>query len=247
MSIHFKDRKLKDIPCVELTGTDNRIYFIINYEKSEFGYYNVIDFDLETQDYHAYLPYNKKTPLPWGLSNYISNYKNQTLFILARDNYIYEIINDTLVPKYMVTFSKDYIPPHYLKNMNGKEVLTEAMKNGYITGINSIINSKDYLFLSYSTGIQVAVLYDVNKHENSICYRFIIKDMGDLYVSRFQTTDNDDFFIIQDTEIFITAWDNIYRNKYFKNKNIKNKMNELYKKIKEDDNPVVFKLKFKNV
>ncbi|MDR2027285.1 MAG: 6-bladed beta-propeller [Prevotellaceae bacterium] len=238
---------LKDIPSVEFTGVDNRIYFIINHEKSELGHYNVIAFDLKTQDYHTYLPYDKNTPLPWGLSNYIGSYKNRTLFIQARDSHIYRIINGTVVPEYVVTFSKDCIPPHYLKNMNGEEVLTEAMKNGYITGINSIVNSRDRLFLSYSAGMRTEVLYDINRHETSICYRFIIKDMGELYVNRFQTADNDSFFIIQDAEIFITAWEKIYRNRYFKNENIKNKMNELYSKIREDDNPVIFKLKFKNV
>lgn len=238
---------LRDVPSVECTGVDGRIYFIINYEKSEFGYYNVIAFDLETHDYHAYLPYNKRIPLPWGLANYTGKYKNQRLFIQARDSYIYEIVDETVAPKYMVTFSKDYIPPHYLQNMDGEEVLTKAMKNRYITGINGIVNSKDYLFLSYSAGINVEVLYDVSKHETSTCYRFIIKDMGDLYVSRFQATDNDEFFIIQDAEIFITAWEKIYKDKYFKNENIKNKMSELYNRITEDDNPVIFKLKFKDV
>jgi hypothetical protein len=71
--------------------------------------------------------------------------------------------------------------------------------------------------------------------------------MGDFYANRFKTTDNDEFLIIQDADIFVAEWDKIYRNKYFKNKNIENKMNELYGKIREDDNPVVFKLKFKSI
>lgn len=239
---------LKYIPYKRFTCIANRLYFIAITEKSEFGYYNVIAFDLETQDYHTYLPYNKKTPSSWGLSNYVGKYNNQTLFIQARDNYIYEIVNETVVPKYMVTFSKNYIPPHYLKNMNGEEVLTEAMKNGYITGINSIISSKNYLFLTYSAGtIGMDVLFDINKCKNNICYGFTIKDMGNLYVNRFQTTDNDEFVIIQDAEIFITAWDKIYKDRYFKNDYIKHEMNELYKKIKDDDNPVIFKLRFKDV
>jgi hypothetical protein len=213
--IHLSNINLPDLPYVELAYFDNKLVFIISYEKSEFGYYNLATFDLATKEYHTFLPYAESTPLPWGLSHYIDIHKQSALFILPRDNNIYEIDNSNVSPQYIVSFSKKSLPPSLLKK-DGGEILFEALEKDYIKGLGQITNSEDYLFLGYSEGNSPReVLFDKKTQKNQVCNWFILNDAGGLYANRYLTTDNDEFIIIQDANMFITAWNNVYSKEHF--------------------------------
>jgi len=237
--------KLLDLPYVEFTNIGSKLYFAISYERSELGFYNMITYDLNTDEYQPHLAYNKETPIAWGLTNYIYKNREKALFILPRDHNIYEITSNDISAKYHVRFSNNNMSPNSLKE-NGEKVLFESMEKGFITGLNQIVSSPDYLFLSFNEGSSPReVLFNIHEKESQVCNWFVMDSAGGLYTNKYITTDENEFIIIQDANMFITAWENIYTGGTFKDARVKERFKSLYTHLDEDSNPVIFKFRFK--
>ena len=237
--------KLLDLPYVQFTNIGSELYFVVSYERSELGFYNVIKYDLNTNEYQPHLPYDEDTPIAWGLTNYIYRNSEKASLILPRDCNIYEIASGEISAKYHVRFSNNNMSPSAMKK-DGGEVLFESLKNGSIIGLNQIVSSPNYLFLSFNEGSSPReVLFNIHKKENQVSNWYVMDSVGGLYANKFITTDENEFIIIQDANMFITAWENIYTKGVFKDDRIKERFKSLYAHLEEDSNPVIFKFRFK--
>lgn len=243
--VHQSNIDLPDLTYAEFTCFDNKLIFVTNHERSDFGYYNLVTYDLATKKFNTFIPYPETIPSPWALSAYTSVYKESLLFILPRNNKIYGVHKSEVMPQYNVSFSSNNVPLELLEK-NGSQVLIESHEKGYILGLDRILNTGNYIFGTYGEGaIPRELLFDKRTKKSQICNWFILGDIGELYISNYITTDNDDFVFLQDADMFMTAWENIYSKKAFRSEEVKDRMQTAYNSMKEDANPIVFRMKFR--
>ena len=232
----------------EFVNIDNKLFFVTNYTGTEIGYYNIYDMDLSTGKMNGFLPYDKSIESEqqkWGLNKFISGCKNSALVIFSNNDLIYSISSGEINPKYKVQFSDRNLPKEEIKK-GGTHAMATALSKGYILGMENINNSENYLFFTFSDGSKGrSVFYDKVNKKNYVSDWLIVKSLGDLYGTGCFTSNNE-FAIIQDAYLYRHLWEGQYSEFGFKSEKDKQRMLDIYNSIIDDDNPVLFRFKFKN-
>ena len=246
----FREFHLENLSYSELISFDNILYCLTNYGKTPLGYYNMLRLDLDSNTFTANLPFDKKIAennTAWGLNRYSSKYKDSALAIFAKNDTIYEVTQDLVVPKYVIHFSKQNLP-HDIKEKGGHQAILAAHKNNYITGVDRISQTKDYIFLSYSLGNNSKELF-YNKHSNEyqIAEWIVVGSLGNLYGTNLSTTENGELIVVQNAYMLKNAWEHIYSKHDFSKEKDHALMKSIVENLDESDNPIVFKFKFKNI
>ncbi|MEY8609664.1 6-bladed beta-propeller [Parabacteroides segnis] len=224
---------------------DNVFYFVSNHYESYLGYYNLFRLDLNTNIIDKYIPFEKEIQQKnkaWGINHQVSLYKDKALVIYPIDDIVYEVEKENLSPKYIMKFTKHNIPDD-IKDKNGTDICMLSLKNGYIKGIN---------YLQHNYEIMLATYIEGNK------YKYIIIDKKTLeykigeriFIDKFYTTNSPNYYITNNNELVLmqTASEFEFKSKLLKTANFSNRENveDVIKSITEDDNPILFKFKFKN-
>lgn len=233
----------------EFIAFDRILYYITNYIPSKSGNYNLYRMDLDNNKISKYLQFDKEISdksLAWGLNTYSSKWKNEALLIYPRDNVIYEITKDQVKAKYDILFTKRSLPS-YLLEEEAQIVMEVSSKEGYIRGLIDIHNSRDYVWGTFIDGKEVKnLMIEKKSFKYHIGNEMIISTFGNLYAKPFTTNDYNEFIVISEVNMFRQGWEYIYRGENFIKEKYKKQFENLYKTLREDDNPILFKFKLKN-
>lgn len=225
---------------------NNNLYSITNNILSDIGPFNLIKRNLTTDAVEGHCKFEKEKSYShqyWNLKRYFSKNTNYALFLYSNNDIIYLINNDTILPKYNITFSERKVPNSEIKK-GSANALYFAQENNYILGVNSINETDSLLFMSYSDRRLYDVVYDKYRKDCSVYNWLVFSHLGNLLVTNYYTNDNK-LIMAQDAYMFRDAWERQYSQNNFNSKENKNIMNKLYEVLSDDDNPVVFIFNFK--
>lgn len=235
----------------EFMNIDGKLYFITNYRGSDTENCIVYEMDLSSNKINGFLPYDESIiygageAKKWGLKKYSSKYDRSALFIYSNCDTIYSINDRSITPKYEVKFSERKLPAEEIEK-GGTHAMITAMDKGYILGMESINDSENFLFFSYPDGNKVRdVTYDKANKKCYVSEWLLVESLGNLYGTNYFTYNNE-FVIVQDAYLFKDLWERQYNKAGFKKEENREKMSGVYHRINEDDNPVLFRFKFKN-
>ncbi len=233
----------------EFVNIEDDLCFVMNYRPSEIGRYNIYSMNISKGEIKGCLPYDKSIESKqkkWGLKKYISKYHEKSaLAIFSNSDTVYSITKTGVSPKYQVLFSERKIPKDEIEK-GGMNAMETAITKGYILGMENINDSENYLFFSYSDGDKGRdVFYSKLDKTNSVSEWLFVENLGNLYGTDYFTCNNE-FVIVQDAYLYRDLWERQYSKGKFKREKDKKRMLEIYECVKEDDNPILFRFKFKN-
>lgn len=232
----------------EFVNVDGKLYFITNYRRTDLGFYNIYEMNLSSGEIKGFLPYNESIETEqqrWGLRRYMSKCDDSALSVFSNNDLIYSITNNGISPKYKIEFSERKIPEEEIKK-GGMHAMETALSKDYILGVDKIYDSENYLFFSFSDGSKGRdVVYDKTNKKSYLSEWLFVNNLGNLYGTDYFTSNNE-FAIIQDAYLYKDLWERQYSEFKFKNEKDKERMLNIYNSIIEDDNPVLFRFKFKN-
>lgn len=221
------------------------LYFVTNYSND----YNLIRVNLNNGARKNFLPYAKEINQKnqgWGLKKYIGQYKDTALLIFLRNDTVYNLDNDLVNPVYVVNYTQNKIPSDVL-DKNGSEILRTALTKNYNTGLDYVYNMRDYIMGAFAVGSTCyELLYEKNNGNTLVCESFILDDYGKLNLLNYEMTDRDEFVIMYDALLFKQIWQYRLSKNNFKSPKEKENFKKVAESLRDDDNPVVFKLILKN-
>lgn len=229
---------------------DEKKYYLVNNWSSSTknGNNHLYSFTKNKKDMKAFLPFDEKeTNRGWGLTNYYSKLNNHALVIYSSIDTIFNITpNSDIAPRYYVDIKNKKLPEEY-RIGDGRIALNKASSNEYITGINKINESSNYLILN--TSDSKYILYDKNtKQVKSYSESFTIPSWGN-YTFGFNTTfiEGDAIIFYLEANLIQFALKDVVLETNYENKRYEQKLKKALNTIKsETDNPVLFLTKFKN-
>lgn len=229
----------------ELIDFDGFLYLVSNYKKTEKGYFNLFRMDLATKQTEVLLPADKEITdkhSAWGLNRFASKYGNSALLTYPLNDTIYRVTKESVSPQYIVRFSSRTLPVE-LRHKSAMEIMENSSK--YILGMDRIRNSKKYIFFDYGdNGFQKSAMVNKETLAYQAAERFICKRWGDLYMTSPEVA-QDELVIFQPAYFFRRTWDAIYSKRKFEDSECRKQFQSVYDAVKEDDNPILFRLKFK--
>lgn len=224
---------------------NNNVYFISNYFPSDFGNFNLFRLNLKDNKMTRYLPFSKHSAennSTWILEHYASKYKDQALIIYPRNDTVYNVTENDVYPEYIINFTKRSIPA----NINNNSMIN-LLESGYISGMQYIQNSKDYILGTYIDKKHFRYLFlDKKTLKSSIGRYLVINNLGGIFVDSYYTTSEDELITSHNVNMLKSNWENLYNQNQFRNNSDKEKIRSIINKINDEDNPIIFKFKIKD-
>lgn len=241
----FQERQiLPPIYSSSITGSNDVLHFITNYSNA----FNLISLNLNDGRQTYRLPYDtniSKNKSWWDLNQYCANYKDSVLFILSRNDTIYQILGDTILPKYFVDFPMNKLPEVLLQK-SGSKILKTALDKGYICGLDRIFQTSQYIMGEFGEGCKnFQFLFDKINGKTILAESFVIEDWGGLSIINPITTNNDELICFYDALLFKEYGNYIVEKKSFQKDSDREQLHRLLSSINEDDNPIMVIMKFK--
>ncbi|MFV0420293.1 MAG: 6-bladed beta-propeller [Dysgonomonas sp.] len=173
-----------------------------------------------------------------GIRRQIAHSGDSPLFIVSYNDAIYEINDNTFLAKYKFNFSERF----YSKPLK----VDEKRNPDHITGIVELVETPRSIILLYVENRESR--YAVYNKKEKVCniYSELINSDFSNMILHPESLDQNEFIAIKDPLELL----NFYSRKEFINGHFANKSKEKeYKDIlltlKEDDNPIIFRFKFK--
>lgn len=228
----------------ELTAVRNKLYFITNYSND----YNLISMDTKNHFMQYFLPYDSKIERKgswWGLNRYSSVYRDSLIFTFSHNDTIYGLRNDIPVPLYYLDFSNNKLPEKFLEN-KGTTILRKSQTDGYIVGVDEIYNTKSFIMGGFGIGTQYFQFMFSKSNKNVVLSQsLVLNSLGRLSLNNYMPTDDDELVFFYDVLLLKQVWELILSKNDFQNPEIKEKLKQVIQNAKDDDNPIMFKIKFK--
>jgi len=250
----FDGKYIEDISILGSWGHtffsfDEKTYYLVNdWSTSSKGNNHLYRIKKNKNDMESFLPFNEKeTNRGWGLKNYYSKIDNHALLLYSSIDTIFSVTpNSKIEPKYYVDIKNKKLPDIF-RIGDGYIALETASSNDYITGINKINESSNYLILN--TSDSKYILYDKNtKQVKFYSESFNIPSWGN-YTFGFNTTfvEGDAIIFYLEANLIQFALKDVVLKTNYENKRYEQKLKNALNKIKsETDNPVLFLTRFKN-
>lgn len=228
----------------ELATAGNYLYFITNYTNG----YNLIRMDLKDYSTQHFLPYAseiEKNGSWWGLNNFSSSYRDSLIFTFSQNDTIYGLSDNVPKPLYCINFPHNKIPENLL-TLNGTQILQTALKDGYITGLDEIYNTKSFIMGGFGKGNQCFYfMYSKADESVLVAQSLDLGAFGKLSLYNYLPTDNDELVFFYDVLFLKEVWKLIISKNDFQNPKIKEQLEQVIQNAKDDDNPIMFKIRFK--
>lgn len=236
---------LGDIGIDEMIDFGTHLYCISNYRNYKDGCFNLYKLDLSTRKIEGVISADAKVAekhSAWGLNRYASKNEESALLIYPLNDTIYTITKDSVFPQVVIRFSERSLPEH-MRYRNAMETIDQSSE--YILGMDHIRNSAKYIVFEYGDrGIQKNAMINKETSSYEIADRLVLEKYGKLYLTSFEICDND-FYIIQPVDFYKRLWTEIYSKESFRNEEHRNLFEKLFNGLREDDNPIIFKLHMK--
>jgi hypothetical protein len=224
---------------------DKNIYFISNYFPSDLGNFNLFRLNMENNEITNYLPFSKHSSennSTWILNHYASKYRDQALVIYPLNDTIYSITEDEVYPEYIFHFTKRNIPTDINNNSN----MMNLLESGYVSGMQYIQNSKDYIWGTYIDKKHFRYLFmDKKNLTPQIGEYLVINSLGGILVDSYYTTSENDFITSHNADILKSNWENLYNQNQFQSNSDKEKIRNIIDKINDEGNPLIFRFKIR--
>lgn len=223
------------------------LYLLSNNSSSSMGSFNLLKYNMKTDDVVCYLPFNEKLSKnlsTWGLLQYVSRYDDELLVLFANNDTIYSVTSESAIPQYAYHFSKRSMPAE-LRKKDGMEIMMTAMDKRYIRGLDEIVNLKDHFIVKYGDVIVRSVLYDKRNDEYQVGNWLVLGNLGDFYMYHYKFTDNNEMIVMEPAYSFLSSWESKYSKSPFARPQDKKRFEEIYHRTGEDDNPIVVLTKVK--
>lgn len=236
---------LGDIGIDEMIDFGTHLYCISNYRNYKDECFNLYKLDLSTRKMEGVISADAKVAekhSAWGLNRYASKNEESALLIYPLNDTIYTITKDSVFPQMVIRFSERSLPEHR-RYRNAMETIDQSSE--YILGMDHIRNSAKYIFFEYGDrGIQKNAIINKETSSYETSDRLVLEKYGNLYLTSFEICDND-FYIIQPIDFYKRLWTEIYSKESFRNEEHRNLFEKLFNGLRDDDNPIIFKLHMK--
>ena len=227
---------------------EDDLYLVCNNRKSGQGYYNLLKVNMKNGETACYFPVDEKLVKHrshWGLYNFLSQYDDGMLMICSNNDTIYHINREKPSPQYIVHFSKRTLPEES-RTKEGMDIMIESMEKGYIRGVDKINDFGRFFIAVYSDKSIRKIVFDkINKTIISIAEVLTLNKWGRLYMWEYALTDKKELVIVEQADMFKAFWEQRYSKGTFASEKDKEKIYDVYKRTKEDDNPIVYIFKLK--
>lgn len=236
---------LGDIGIDEMIDFGTHLYCISNYRNYKDRCFNLYKLDLSTRKMEGVISADAKVAekhSAWGLNRYAAKNEESALLIYPLNDTIYTITKDSVFPQMIIRFSERSLPEH-TRYQNAMETIGQSSE--YILGMDNIRNSAKYIFFEYGDrGIQKNAIINKETFSYETADRLVLEKYGKLYLTSFEICDND-FYIIQSVDFYKRLWTEIYSKESFRNEEHRNLFEKLFNGLRDDDNPIIFKLHMK--
>ena len=130
--------------------------------------------------------------------------------------------------------------------LNGTQILQTALKDGYITGLDEIYNTKSFIMGGFGKGNQCFYFMYSKADESVLVAQSLgLGAFGKLSLYNYLPTDNDELVFFYDVLFLKEVWKLIISKNDFQNPKIKEQLEQVIQNAKDDDNPIMFKIRFK--
>lgn len=166
--------------------------------------------------------------------------------MLSRNDTIYSLSHNNLHAKYIVHFPQNKIPRKLL-NKTGTEILRTALEKDYIYGVDQIFNTKDAIIGNFGEGSKnFQFIYFKNNRQTLLAESLNLNTYGKLSLVNYLPANDNELIFFYDALLLKETWNYILKDNHFSNTSYKEKLERIINTLKDDDNPIMFKLKFKN-
>ncbi len=223
---------------------------ITGYGSSDDHYVDLIRINWENGERQYLIPYDKninENGLGWSINQYTSVYQDTTLMIESRNDTIYNISENGVYPQYVLNFTSNRIPAD-LMHETGGNIIMRAIEENYNLGLDIIFNAPNHIMGYYSIGQDIfMMMYNKTTGEVKQGKQVVINDWGGIPVGNMTTNADGDVVIAFDAMLLKQLWDHNIKNQSFEIAELKEKLTKIMETIKDDNNPILIKTRFKNV
>lgn len=176
---YIKTENAKDIWGSDIVSFRDKIWLVNDGSNSEKGFYHLFSVNADKPDEHeAFLPFQDPGDKGWGIKDYIAPLKDEALFYYFPFDTLYTLKDNEAYPSYVVDFGKRRLPQQYI-HADGREALKIAIRDNYITGIERVVQSDNYIFILFSDSNEsYTAVYDKKTGETLITKSLFNKKLG---------------------------------------------------------------------
>lgn len=228
----------------EVVSFDNTGYLISNYEKSDYGNFNLFKFDfLISKVISREIPFEEKETIKsrYRLRRYSSKYDDNATLIYPLNDTVYTLKKDSVYPSYVIHFASRNLPENL--EVDKDMLFRFVRKNKYLKGVEYLQNSRDYLLGYYIDDSFKYFIYDKRSSSVRVGKWLSIGLFGNMIFHYFYTTINGELYILQDADTFSFNWKSL--RTYCTNSYYREKIDSIVGKIGDDSNPILVKCKFR--
>lgn len=223
-----------------LFSIGNKLYFVNDWSSSEEGYYRLFSLNIPNNQLEKFIPFTKSDSRGWGIDRSYAISGDTALIFYSSCDTIYSVTTKNVVPKYYVDFIKKKLPKE-IATGDGREALITSMKGDYITGVNSLTSSDNFIFLQYrdKSSPYISIYDKKNKHVMT-CRNMILGQNGNINLYRFKI-EQDMILSVTSASDFKLRYEYTYSQaKYFSSLRFKQSIEHLNQTLKDDSNPILF-------
>ena len=221
---------------------DGLIYLINDYSDSESGKYEIFVLDDNGTLVSKNLPFDGEylAPPPVPCAQNL----DEIMVVNHVNNTIYKVLGDECIPVVRLDFGDKQLPSECF-SQNLHEIIKKGVNDKYILGIKSIRISKDLIFIDFDCGKkQYTTIYDRITEKSVTTEGFIVKSNYRMGLSNYYIY-GDYVYEIVDASMLLFNYEAVYKDSEFIASPYKEHLDEMVKKMRSSDNPIIFKYKLR--
>lgn len=220
----IRDKSIADMWTSDLFCMEDKLYLPNNLSSSRNGFYHLFTIDLKNSDkVKRYLQYvEPQDNRGWGIDSFYAQLENEALLCLFPYDELYNVKDEEVSLAYKIDFGNKRLPKHYIEG-DGTTALRTAFRDNYVTGLQRVRQSREYIFLYFSDSENdYMTLYNKETGEMQTT-----KDLRNSLLGNLALQLNGEKFTIQDEKI-IQCYDADYWHKFGSSEYIESKDTHFY-------------------
>ncbi|MDR0680584.1 MAG: 6-bladed beta-propeller [Dysgonamonadaceae bacterium] len=239
--IDWIDLKKNDFWVEHMVYQDGYIYMVNNWIGIKPKNYQILIYDLKNKKTSLEKPFSPLQHVIYrGMNNQIALIDSLCMVTFSYCDTIFQIRNETIVPKYKYRFSERMIDVPLVISDN-----PPIEDPNIIKGLMNIYQTPNSIILKFSDNGKIRMaIFDKENTSGKIYSGFKIADLGNFHLIDLHFLPNSLISIFDSVDFKMYFAYLIDEN--FKRQHDKEKIKEEVSKIKDDDNPLLFRFILKN-
>lgn len=178
---YIRTEDTKDVWGMDIVSLGDKIWLVNDGSNSGRGFYHLFSVNVDKAGEHdAFLPFQDPGEQGWGTNDYIAPLEDEALFYYFPFDTLYILKDNKAYPSYVVDFGKKRLPQQYIQ-ADGRTALKAAIRDHYITGVDRVVQSGNYIFILFSDcEDNYTAIYDKRTGGTIITKRLFNKKLGEL-------------------------------------------------------------------